>query len=109
VYEIGDRAGGVSYLIRSNVRGKSSPPYVEAQSWQQVAERFCKRSLEDWDVVHYHFFTAIGLATQRNEALAKPGKFTDAVWMVSVAVPGTAWNRVDCPWCRVAAESPSQG
>jgi hypothetical protein len=39
-------------------------------------------------------------AAQRKEALAKPGKFTDAVWMVSVAVPGTSWHSVDCGvWC----------
>jgi hypothetical protein len=123
-----------------------SPPYVEGESWQQVAERYCSRSFEDWDVDHYHFFTSSGLfgsedqngqqvddgnykvrgtdtlligrsrfrytvrgdtltldpvitATMRKEALAKPGKFTDAVWMVSVAVTGTSWNRVDCAWC----------
>jgi hypothetical protein len=36
----------------------------------------------------------------RREALAKPGKFTEASWMVSVAVPGTSWGRVDCDgWC----------
>jgi len=123
-----------------------SPPYVEGESWQQVAERYCSRSFEDWDVDHYHFFTSSGFfgsedqygeqvddgeykvrgthtlligrskfrytvrgdtltldpvitATLRDEALAKPGKFTDAVWMVSVAVNGTTWNRVDCAWC----------
>jgi hypothetical protein len=39
-------------------------------------------------------------ASQRDEALAKPGKFSEAVWMVSVAVPGTSWHRVDCSfWC----------
>jgi hypothetical protein len=124
-----------------------SPPYVPGESWQQVAERFCTGSLEDWDVVHYHFFDAEGVfgslnqneqqvddgtytildtdtfmigrskfrytvrgntltmdpvitAAQRKEALAKPGKFAEAVWMVSVAVPGTSWNRVDCGfWC----------
>jgi hypothetical protein len=38
-------------------------------------------------------------ATMRDEALAKPGKFTEAVWMVSVAVTGASWNRVDCAWC----------
>jgi hypothetical protein len=39
-------------------------------------------------------------AAQREEALAKAGKFADAVWMVAVAVPGTSWNRVDCGfWC----------
>jgi hypothetical protein len=126
---------------------ESSPPYVPGESWQQVAEQFCNGSLEDWNVVHYHFFTAEGLfgslnqdeqqvddgtykildthtfsigrskfrytvrgdalkmdplitAAQRNEALAKPGKFTAAVWMVSVAVPGTSWHRVGCGlWC----------
>ena len=126
---------------------ESSPPYVPGDSWQEVAERFCKGSLEDWDVVHYHFFDAEGLfgsldqneqqvddgtytilephtfkigqskfrftvrgntltmepmitAVQREEALAKPGEFADAVWMVAVAVPGTSWNRVDCgSWC----------
>ena len=36
----------------------------------------------------------------RSEALAKPGAFTDAVWMVAVAFPGTSWHRVDCAgWC----------
>ena len=126
---------------------ESSPPYVPGESWQQVAERFCKGPLEDWDVAHYHFFDAEGLfgslnqdeqqvddgtytilgthtfkigqskfrytvhgntltmdpvitAAQREEALAKPGGFADAVWMVAVAVPGTSWNRVDCGfWC----------
>jgi hypothetical protein len=126
---------------------QSSPPYVPGDSWQQVAERFCKGSLEDWNVVHEHFFDAEGVfgslnqdeqqvddgtytildthtfkigrskfrytvrgntlkmdpvitAAKREGALAKPGKFTDAVWMVSVAVPGTSWNRVDCGfWC----------
>lgn len=126
---------------------QSSPPFVPGDSWQQVAERFCKGSLEDWDVVHDHFFDPDGLfgslnqneeqvddgtytivdthtfkigrsefrytvrnntlrmdpvitAAQREEALAKPGKFTDAGWMVAVAVPGTSWNRVDCDfWC----------
>jgi hypothetical protein len=126
---------------------ESSPRYVPGESWQEVAKQFCKRSLEDWNVVHYHFFTAGGLfgslnqdeqqvdngtykildthafsigrskfhyavrgdtlkmdplitAAQRKEALAKPGKFTPAVWMVSVAVPGTSWHRVDCgSWC----------
>lgn len=126
---------------------QSSPPYVPGDSWQQVAERFCKGSSEDWDVVHDHFFDAEGFfgslnqneqpvddgtytivdthtfkigrskfrytvrgntlkmdpvitAAKREEALAKPGKFTDAVWMVSVAMPGTSWNRVDCGfWC----------
>ena len=123
-----------------------SPPYVEGESWQQVAERYCRRSFEDWDVDHYHFFTGIGTFgsedqngqqvddgpykvrgthtlligrakfrytvrgdgltldpvitdTIRKEALAKPGEFTEAVWMVSVAVSGTSWNRVDCSWC----------
>lgn len=39
-------------------------------------------------------------AAQRQEALAKPGGFADAVWMVAVAVPGTSWSRVDCGfWC----------
>jgi hypothetical protein len=126
---------------------QSSPPYVPGDSWQQVAERFCKGSLEDWDVVHDHFFDAEGVfgslnqdeqqvddgtytifdtdtfkigrskfrytvrgntlkmdpvitAAKREEALAKPGKFTEAVWMVSVAMPATSWNRVDCGfWC----------
>jgi hypothetical protein len=126
---------------------ESSPPYVQGESWQQVAERFCKGSMEDWNVVHYHFFTAAGLfgslnqdeqqvdngtykildthafsigpsrfrytvqgdtlkmvplitAAERKDALAKPGKFTRATWMVSVAVPGTSWHRVDCgSWC----------
>jgi hypothetical protein len=37
---------------------------------------------------------------QRREALANPGEFTDATWMVSVALPGTSWHRVDCgSWC----------
>ena len=37
---------------------------------------------------------------ERREALAKPGQFTDAIWMVAVAFPGTAWHRVDCEgWC----------
>jgi hypothetical protein len=36
----------------------------------------------------------------RREALSKPGKFTDATWMVAVAFPGTSWHRVDCAgWC----------
>lgn len=36
----------------------------------------------------------------RQEALAKPGKFTVAGWMVAVAFPGTSWHRVDCAgWC----------
>ena len=126
---------------------QSSPPYVPGDSWQQVAERFCKGSLEDWNVVHDHFFDAEGFfgslnqnkqqvddgtytivdthafkigrskfrytvrgdtlkmdpvitTAQREEALAKPGKFTDAGWMVAVAVPGTSWKRVDCGfWC----------
>lgn len=126
---------------------ESSPPYVPGESWRQVAERFCRGPLEDWDVVHYHFFDDDGVfgsldqneqpvddgtytildthtfkigpskfrfavrgnimtmdpvitAAQREEALAKPGKFTDATWMVAVAVPGTSWDRVDCGfWC----------
>jgi hypothetical protein len=126
---------------------ESSPPYVPGESWQQVAKQFCRGTLEDWNVVHYHFFTAEGLfgslnqdeqqvddgtykildthafsigrskfrytlrgdtlkmdplitAAQRKGALAKPGKFTAAVWMVSVAVPGTSWHRVACGlWC----------
>lgn len=37
---------------------------------------------------------------ERREALAKPGEFTDASWMVGVALPGTSWHRVDCEgWC----------
>lgn len=126
---------------------ESSPPYVPGEAWQQVSEQFCKGSMEDWDVVHYHFFDAGGsfgslnqneeqvddgaytildahtfkigrskfrytvrgntltidpviTAAQREEALAKPGKFTDASWMAAVAVPGTSWTRVDCDgWC----------
>jgi hypothetical protein len=126
---------------------ESSPPYVPGESWQQVAKQFCKGSLEDWNVVHYHFFAAGGLfgsldqdeqqvddgtykildthafsigrskfhyavrgdilkmdplitAAQRKEALAKPGKFTTAGWMVAVTVPGTSWHRVECGnWC----------
>jgi hypothetical protein len=35
-------------------------------------------------------------ATQRRQALARPSKFTSAVWMVSVAYPGTTWKRVAC-------------
>jgi hypothetical protein len=36
----------------------------------------------------------------RREALAKPGEFTTASWMVGVALPGTSWHRVDCEgWC----------
>jgi len=32
--------------------------------------------------------------------LAKPGKFTEAVWMVSVAFPGESWQRGECEsWC----------
>ena len=39
-------------------------------------------------------------AEQRKEALAKPGAFTDAHYMVAVAVPGTSRERVDCDrWC----------
>jgi hypothetical protein len=124
-----------------------SPPYVPGATWQQVAERFCKKPLEDWDVVHYHFFDAAGsfgslnqneepvddgaytildsdtfkighskfryavrgdtltidpmiTAAQREEAIARPGEFTDAVWMAAVAVPGTTWTRIDCGyWC----------
>ena len=126
---------------------ESSPPYDEGESWQEVAKRFCRGSIEDWDVVHDHFFDEEGLfgsldqdeqqvddgtytirgthtllmgsskfhyrvqgdtltmdpvitEAQRNEALANPGEFTDAVWMVAVAVPATSWNRVDCGfWC----------
>jgi hypothetical protein len=38
--------------------------------------------------------------SERREALAKPGDFTQAVWMVAVAFPGTSWHRVDCEsWC----------
>jgi hypothetical protein len=38
--------------------------------------------------------------SQRREALAKPGDFTEASWMVAVAFPGTSWHRVDCEsWC----------
>lgn len=37
---------------------------------------------------------------KRKEALAKPGDFSEAVWMVAVALPGTSWQRVDCgSWC----------
>jgi hypothetical protein len=37
---------------------------------------------------------------EQQEALAKPGKFTEAVWMVAVAFPGTSWHRVACDgWC----------
>jgi hypothetical protein len=126
---------------------ESSPPYVSGETWQQVSEQFCKGSMEDWGVVHYHFFDAGGsfgslnqneeqvddgtytildahtfkigrskfrytvrgntmtidpvlTGAQREEALAKPGEFTDAVWMAAVAVPGTSWTRVDCDgWC----------
>jgi hypothetical protein len=36
----------------------------------------------------------------RKEALANPGKFTIASWMVAVANPGTSWHRVACDgWC----------
>jgi hypothetical protein len=36
----------------------------------------------------------------RMEAIANPGKFTIASWMVAVAFPGTAWHRVACNgWC----------
>jgi hypothetical protein len=36
----------------------------------------------------------------RRETLAHPGKFTEAIWMVSVAYEGTTWHRVDCEgWC----------
>jgi hypothetical protein len=116
-----------------------------------VAERYCSRPLEDWDVDHYHFFSSgffgsedqhgkqvddrnykvrgthtllIGrsrfrytvrgdtltldpviTATMRDEAVAKPGKSNDAVWMVSVAVTGTSWNRVECAWCWIADQS----
>jgi hypothetical protein len=46
---------------------ESSPPYVPGESWQQVAEQFCNGSLEDWDVDHYHFFTAEGLFGSLNQ------------------------------------------
>ncbi len=37
---------------------------------------------------------------ERKEALANPGDFTVAAWMVAVALPGTSWQRVDCgSWC----------
>jgi hypothetical protein len=36
----------------------------------------------------------------RLKSLDHPDKFTEAVWMVSVAFTGTTWERVDCEaWC----------
>lgn len=55
-----------------------SPPYVPGDSWQQVAERFCRGSLEDWDVVHYHFFDAEGVfgSLDQNEQQDDDGSYT---------------------------------
>jgi hypothetical protein len=53
-------------------------------------------------VVHGDTLTLDPIITSamRREALAHPWKFTDAVWMVSVAYAGTTWKRVPCEgWC----------
>ncbi len=55
---------------------------------------------------HYHIsgdtltLDPVITKADRQEALSKPGKFTDATWMVAVAFPRTSWHRVDCAgWC----------
>lgn len=39
-------------------------------------------------------------AAWKRDALAHPMKFSEAGWMVAVALPGYTWKRVDCmQWC----------
>jgi hypothetical protein len=39
-------------------------------------------------------------AEMRREALQHPDEFSDAGWAVSVAYPGSSWQRVPCEgWC----------
>jgi hypothetical protein len=56
---------------------------------------------------HYHVINGETLTldpvitpAERREGLADPLKFSTASWMMSVAYPGTTWNRVPCDgWC----------
>ena len=39
-------------------------------------------------------------AALKQQALARPTKFSTAGWMVAVALPGYTWKRVSCSqWC----------
>jgi hypothetical protein len=67
----------------------SSPPYF-------TDARFTYRIENDDTLVLDPAITQ----TQRDEATADPKGFTEAVWMVTVAYPGTTWKRVPCEgWC----------